>query len=52
MEVLLYSKTSLNRPTMGLTLNSPFRYMVGLGNYNSIAYAIVWDPNKVFGIGE
>ena len=29
-EVLLY--TNRNRPTMGLTLNGPFREVVGLGS--------------------
>ena len=28
----IYSKTSLNRPAMGLTLNDPFRDVVGSGN--------------------
>ena len=30
----LYSKTSLNRPTMGQTLNGPFREVDGLASYN------------------
>ena len=32
----LYSKPSLNRPTMGPTLIYPFREVVGLGSYNII----------------
>ena len=28
-----YSKTSLNRPTMGPTLSDPFREVVALGSY-------------------
>ena len=28
----IYSKPSLNRPTLGLTLNGPFKEMVGLGS--------------------
>ena len=28
----VYNKTSLNRPTMGLTLSGPFREMVGSGS--------------------
>ena len=31
MCVNIYSKTSLNRPTMGLILYGPFREVVGLG---------------------
>ena len=30
--LLLYSKTSLNRPTMGQTLNGPVRDVAGLGS--------------------
>ena len=51
-----YSKTSLNRPTVGLTLNGPFREVIGLGSfeyhYNGIVWVIVWDPNKASAIGE
>ena len=28
----LYSKTSINRPTMGPTLTGPFKELVGLGS--------------------
>ena len=30
--IYIYSKTSLNRPTMEPTLNGPFREVVGLGS--------------------
>ena len=30
--IYIYSETSLNRPTMGPTLSSPFREVVGLGS--------------------
>ena len=33
-EVLLYSKTSINRPTMGPTFSGRFREMIGLGSSN------------------
>ena len=32
VRLAMYSKTSLSGPTMGLTLNGPFREMVGLGS--------------------
>ena len=32
----IYSKTSLNRRTMGPTLNDPVREVVGLGSYNIV----------------
>ena len=35
-EVLLYNKTSLNRPTMGLILTGPFREVNGLRSYNGL----------------
>ena len=35
-EVLLYSKTSLNPPTTGPTLNGPFSEVVGLWNSNFV----------------
>ena len=44
-----YSKTSLNRPTMGWTLNGPFRegrFMELESLHNGIVQAIAWDPNK------
>ena len=40
-----YRKTSLNRSTIGLTLNGPFRELEY--HYNSIVWAIIWDPNIV-----
>ena len=36
----IYSKTSLNRPTMGPTLNGPFRKLVGLGSLNIITMVL------------
>ena len=49
-EDLLYAKTSLNRLTMILTLNDPFREVVHLRKLeyhgDGIVWAIVWDPNK------
>ena len=46
-----YSKTSLNRPTMRLTLNGSFREVVGLGSYNIIVWAINCH-SKATGIGN
>ena len=31
-----YSKTSLNRPTMGPNLTGPFREVIGLGSWNTV----------------
>ena len=48
-----YSKTSLNRPTTGPTLNGPFREVVSLEYcYNGILWEISLGPNKVIDIGE
>ena len=33
---IVYSQTFLNRPTVGPTLNGPFREIIGIGNYNII----------------
>ena len=35
--ICIYSKTSLNRPTMGPTLAGPFREVIGLGSLNITA---------------
>ena len=40
--VYIYSKTSLNRATTGLTLNGPFKEVIGLGT--------LWDPNEAIDI--
>ena len=32
----IYSKTSLNQPTMGLILTGPLREVVGLGSKNTV----------------
>ena len=45
-----YSKASLNRQTMRVTLNGPFRELKYC--YNGIAWAVVWDPNKAIDIVE
>ena len=48
-EVLLYTKTSLNRLTMGPTLNGPLMEVLGFRElqyrYND-RWVIIWDPNK------
>ena len=33
--IYIYSKASLNQPIMGLTLNGPFREVIGLGSWNT-----------------
>ena len=38
--IYLYSKTSLNHLTMGLTLNGPFGEVVSLGSSNIITMAL------------
>ena len=43
----MYSKTSLNRLTMGPTLSGPIREVV-----DERSKAIVSDPDKGIGIGE
>ena len=52
----MYSKTSLSRPTMGPTLNSPFPEVVTFMEleycYNGPVSAIVWDPNETLDIRE
>ena len=35
-----YSKASLHRPTLGSTLNCPFREVVGLVSYNTITMVL------------
>ena len=51
-----YSKIFLNRPTIGPTLNGPFkggdRIREKEYHYNDFIWAIVWYPNKVIDIGE
>ena len=45
----MYSKTSLNQPTIVPTLNSPFREVFGLKSYkivNGIEWANVSNPNQ------
>ena len=44
------SKTFLNRPTMGPTLNDRFRELEY--GCNGILWAIVWDPNNVMDVRE
>ena len=55
-EVLLYTKTSLNRLIVRPILNGPFREVFGLGsqkiNYHGIIWAIICDLNKTIDIGE
>ena len=46
----LCSKTFLNRPTSGPTLNGPFRELEY--HYNCIVWAIVWDRNIEIDIGK
>ena len=52
----MHRKTSLNRPTMGSSINGQFRGGVRFKelecHYNWIAWAIIWDPNKASDIGE
>ena len=48
----IYSKTSLNRPTMASILNGPFREVVHLGSWNIVTMGDHWDPNQAIGIGE
>ena len=51
-----YMKTSLNRPTMGLTLNVSLIKVVGLESCNLVTMVlygeIVWDPNVAIDITE
>ena len=42
----IYSKTSLNRPTMGPTLSGQFREVVGLGSQD----IYIWDLNEAIDI--
>ena len=52
---VLYSKTSLNRPTMVSTLNGVLGKWLLRGleyQYNSIGFTIDWDPNKAIDILE
>ena len=37
---------------MGPPLDGLFREVVGLGSYNDIVWAIVWDANEVINIRE
>ena len=46
--MVIYSKTSLNRPTMEPTLNGPFREVVCL--VRLCLQWISWDPNKAIDI--
>ena len=52
---IVYSKTSLYRPTMALTLNGAFieggRFRE-LKHHNGIVWEVVWDSNKSIDIGE
>ena len=51
-----YSVTSLNGPTLELTLNGPYREVVSLGGlewrYNGTVWVIAMDPNKEIDIVE
>ena len=49
--VLVYSKPSLNRPTMGSILSDPFREVGGRLMELELQW-VIWDPNKAINIGE
>ena len=40
LHICIFSKTSVNRPTMGPTLNGPLREVVGLGSLNIITIVL------------
>ena len=51
--ILKYSKTSLNRPTMGRTLSGPFKEAVGLGVRILLqGMGNHLGPKKAIGVGE